>query len=324
MIARSNLLVADGQADLPAYHVHYEVRAWDYRRRSFSATYDVYREGVAKVLRLSQRSGFSDSVLTLGSEIWVKRSAIRPLRLSELADAFPRPATAYTRAQRATGPPMFSHRDQQGELLVCGTSEGGLELCFDQASGLIATARIHDQAIQYSGWLPIGNRFVPGTIEMRLGDRLLFSAHGSVDLLPTDKSLFTPQPGAWQMGGQASIVHDPSTDLSRHSDLTGPSEAVPNLKRRPSGPVFVRIAAQCPPTEMPEQAGSAQVIVEVDKRGLVRKASIEDADSEEIARAAMNNARQCRYEPHISDGHPIGFESYLVYVTPSLQPPLKK
>ena len=273
MIARSDLLVADGQADLPAYHVHYEVRAWDYRRRPFSATYDVYQEGAAKVLRLSQRSGFSDSVLTLGSQIWIKRSAISPLRLSELADAFPRPATAYTRAQKASGQPIFTHRDQQGEPLVCGTTEDGLELCFDQASGLIASARIHDQTIRYSGWLPVGNRFVPGIIEMLLGDRLLFSAHGTVDLLPMAETLFTPQSGAWQMGGQASIVRDPSADAARRPDLANPAAADPPLKKRPSGAVFVRIAAQCPPTEMPDEAGSAQVIVEVDKRGLVRKAS---------------------------------------------------
>lgn len=324
MIARSNSLVADGQVDLAAYHVHYEIRAWDYRRDPSSATYDVYREGAAKVLRLSQRGGFSDSVLTLGTETWVKRSTIRPLRLTELADAFPRPANAYTRAEMASGQPTFTHRDQQGEPLVCGTTGVRLELCFDEATGLIASARIKDQTIRYGDWLPVGNRFVPSIIEMRLGDRLLFSAIGSVDSLPIAESLFTPQPGALQMGGQAAIVRDPSTDADRRSDLADPTTALPNLKRRPAGPVFVRIAAQCPPTEMPDEAGFAQVIVEVDKRGLVRKASIEDADSEEIASAAVVNARQCRYEPHVGDGHPIGFESYLVYVTPSLQPPLKK
>jgi hypothetical protein len=67
MIASSNLLVADGQADLPTYHVHYEIRAWDYRRNPSSATYDVYRDGVAKVFRLSRRGDFSESLLTLGS-----------------------------------------------------------------------------------------------------------------------------------------------------------------------------------------------------------------------------------------------------------------
>ena len=61
LIARSNAMVADGQADLPAYHVHYEIRAWDYRRNPSSATYDVYREGAAKVLRLSRRGDFSES-----------------------------------------------------------------------------------------------------------------------------------------------------------------------------------------------------------------------------------------------------------------------
>ena len=288
------------------------------------ATYDVYRKGATEVLRLSQRGGFSDSVLTLGSETWVKRSSIRPLRLTELADAFPRPGNAYSRAQKASGQPTLTHRDQKGEPLVCGTTGDGLELCFDEATGLVASARIKDQTIRYGDWLPVGNRFVPGVIEMRLGDRLLFSAQGSADLLPMDESLFTPQPGALQMGGQGAIVRDPSTDADRRSDLADPTTAVPNLKKRPAGLVFVRIAAQCPPTEMPEEAGFAQVIVEVDKRGLVRKASIEDADSEEIASAAVENARQCRYEPHVGDGHPVAFESFLVYVTPSLQPPLKR
>ncbi len=324
MIAKSNSLIADDQADLPAYHVHYEIRAWDYRRNPFSATYDVYRNSAAKVLRLSQRGGFSDSVLTLGTDTWVKRSTIRPLRLSELADAFPRPASAYTRAQKASGQPTFTHRDQQGEPLVCGTTGDGLELCFDQARGLVASARIKDQTIRYGDWLPIGNHFVPGIIEMRLGDRLLFSAQGSVVSPQMDESLFIPQPGALQMGGRAAIVREPSKDAVLHSDSANPAAAAPSLQVRPSGPVFGRIAAQCPPTEMPDEAGSAQVIVEVDKRGLVREASIEDADSEEIAKAALENARQCRYEPHLDDGHPVAFQSFLVYVTPSLQPPLKK
>ena len=51
----------------------------------FSASYDVYREGAAKVLRLSQRSGFSDSVLTLGSEYMgqaVGHKAASPERVS--------------------------------------------------------------------------------------------------------------------------------------------------------------------------------------------------------------------------------------------------
>ena len=139
-----------------------------------------------------------------------------------------------------------------------------------------------------------------------------------------DESLFTLQPGAWQMGGPVSIIRDSSTDAPRHSDLASPTAADPSLKKRPSGTVFVRRAAQCPTTEMPDQAGSAQVIFEVDKPGRVRKARIEDADSEEIASAAIKNARQCKYEPNISDGRSIAFESFLVYVTPSLQPPLKK
>ena len=120
--------------------------------------------------------------------------------------------------------------------------------------------------IRYGDWLPVGNRFVPGLIEMRLGDRLLFSAQGRVVSLPMDESLFTPQPGAWQMGGPVSIIRDSSTDAPRHSDLASPTAADPSLKKRPSGTVFVRRAAQCPTTEMPDQAGSAQVIFEVDKR----------------------------------------------------------
>jgi hypothetical protein len=51
-----------------------------------------------------------------------------------------------------------------------------------------------------------------------------------------------------------------------------------------------------------ELVSLAQAIVEVDKRGLVRKVKVEDADSEEIASAALKNARQCRYEPHVGDG----------------------
>jgi hypothetical protein len=207
---------------------------------------------------------------------------------------------------------------------MCGTNEAGLELCFDQASGLIASARIKDQRIRYGDWLPVGNRFLPGIIEMRLGDRLLFSAQGRVVSLPTDESLFTPQPGAWQMGGPASIIRDSSTDSAPHSDLASPTAADPSLKKRPSGTVFMRLAAQCPTTEMPDQAGSAQIIFEVDIRGRVRKAKIEDADSEEIASAAIKNARQCKYEPYVSDGRPIAFESFLFYVMPSLQPPSKK
>jgi hypothetical protein len=254
----------------------------------------------------------------------VKRSAIEPLRLTELAGAFPRPTVAYTWAQRVGGEPTFTLRDEQGERLICGTTETGLELCFGQATGLIASARIKDEVIRYGDWLLIGNRFVPGSIEMRLGERLLFSAHGSVDILSMDESLFTPQPGAWQMGGPVSIVRDSSTDSARHSDLSIPTAADPSLKKRTSDTVFTRRAAQCPTTEMPDQAGSAKVILEVDQRGRVRKARIEDADSEEIASAAIKNVRQCKYEPNVSDGRPIAFESFLVYLTPSLQPPSKK
>jgi hypothetical protein len=324
LIARSNALVADGQADLPAYHIHYDIHAWDYHRNPSFATYDVYRDGGPKVLRSSRRGDFSESLLTLGSEIWVKRSAITPLRLTELTEAFPRPAYAYDWVQKSRERPMFRHRDQQGKTLVCGTTDSGLELCFDQASGLIASARIKDQIIRYGDWRPIGSRFVPGNIEMCLGDRLLFSARVNVDLLPMDESLFTVQPGAWQMGGPASIIRNSSTDSAPHSNLASPTAADPSLKKRPSNTVFMRLAAQCPTTEMPDQAGAAQVIFEVDKGGRVRKASIEDADSTEIASAAIKNARQCRYEPHVSDGRPTAFESFLVYVTPSLRPPSKK
>lgn len=324
LISRSNAMVADAQTDLPPYHVHYEIRAWDYRRNPSSATYDVYRGGVAKVLRTSRRGDFSELLLTLGSAIWVKRSAITPLRLTELAGAFPTPTYGYTWARIISARPTFSLRNQQGERVLCGTTEGGLELCFDQVSGLIVSARVKDEVIQYGNWLPVGNRFVPGIIEMRLGERLLFSAQGRVDSLPMDQSLFIPPPGAWQMGGPASIIRDSSTDVARNSDLVRSTAADPSLKKRPSGTTFFRLAAQCPTTEMPDQAGSAQVTFEVDKRGRIRKASIEDADSDEIASAAIKNARQCKYGPQVSDGHPIAFESFRIYVTPSLQPPSKK
>src|SRR5271168_2538494 len=149
----------------PPTTFHYDIHSWDYKRRPSLGTYDVYRDGPNKSLRLSQSTGSSNYALVVGHDMWVKHSGVQALRLLEFSYAFPRPLYAYNWALRRQEKPKFSEEDASGQRLICGSTSVSLELCFDAKTGLIQSARIGGQKIRYGRWIPIGNHFVPGTIE---------------------------------------------------------------------------------------------------------------------------------------------------------------
>ncbi len=76
---------------------------------------------------------------------------------------------------------------------------------------------------------------MPGIIEMLLGDRLLFSAHGTVDLLPMAETLFTPQSGAWQMGGKHRSFATPRRTLLGARISPTPRQPIPLSRSAPLG-----------------------------------------------------------------------------------------
>ena len=179
LVARSNALVADDQVDLPAYHIHYDIHSWDYKRKPSLYTFDVYRDGPDKSLRLSQSTNSSNYTLVVAHDMWVKHSGIMALRLMEFSYAFSKPVYAYNWARRRQEVPRFVRVDVAARKLSCGSTSASLELCFDENTGLIASARIGGQQIRYDRWIPVGSRFIPGIIQMSLGKLLLFDAEAT-------------------------------------------------------------------------------------------------------------------------------------------------
>jgi uncharacterized membrane protein YgcG len=129
--------------------------------------------------------------------------------------------------------------------------------------------------------------------------RKTYGKHELFEAKLTDSSVDVP---ADALAVPAGAVQEPAgTRLDEVRGLVFSKEAHPQL------PMNMRKPGAPQPT--PAVAGQAQLHVWVDDKGMVSKATVEDADDKEAADAGYSRATLLQFIPDVENGKAVGFET---------------
>lgn len=290
---------AKNQALTPL-HLRYELQITDYKNKPHTGTYETWisKDGVRTAIHTD---AYDESDLTKADGVWAIEKGLRPLRIMEFAEVHMMYRSVLVTAMR--GDQKMKPRTVDGVALTCGGSDDRGAVCFDPATGYVALVIKDTEKVAYEDWKQVGPLHLAGTVRRTYGKHELFEAKlidASTEISPD--ALAVP----------AGAIQEPAgTRIDEQRGLVFSKEAHPQLPmnmRKPGGPQ---------PT--PAVAGQAQLRVWVDEKGMVSKATVEDADDKEAADAGYSRATLLQFIPDVENGKAVGFEtSYYMHSTGGL------
>lgn len=280
---------AKNQALTPL-HLRYELQITDYKNKPHTGTYETWisKDGVRTAIHTD---AYDESDLTKADGVWAIEKGLRPLRIMEFAEVHMMYRSVLVTAMR--GDQKMKPRTVDGVALTCGGSDDRGAVCFDPATGYVALVIKDTEKVAYEDWKQVGPLHLAGTVRRTYGKHELFEAKlidASTEISPD--ALAVP----------AGAIQEPAgTRIDEQRGLVFSKEAHPQLPmnmRKPGGPQ---------PT--PAVAGQAQLRVWVDEKGMVSKATVEDADDKEAADAGYSRATLLQFIPDVENGKVVGFET---------------
>jgi hypothetical protein len=275
---------------LTPLHLRYELKITDYKNKPHTGTYETWitKGGVHTAIHTD---AYDDSDLTKADGVWAIEKGLRPLRIVEFAEVHMMYRSVLIGAMR--GDQKMKPRTVDGVALTCGGDDARGAVCFDPATGYIALIIKDTEKVAYEDWKQVGPLHLAATVRKTYGKHELFEAK------LTDSSV---EVSADALAVPAGAIQEPAgTRLDEQRGLVFSKEAHPQLPmnmRKPGGPQ---------PT--PGVAGQAQLHVWVDDKGMVSKATVEDADDKEAADAGYSRATLLQFIPDVENGKAVGFET---------------
>jgi hypothetical protein len=275
---------------LTPLHLRYELKITDYKNKPHTGTYETWisKAGVHTAIHTD---AYDDSDLTKGDGVWALEKGLRPLRIMEFAEVHMMYRSVLLTAMR--GDQKMKPRTVDGVALTCGGSDDRGAVCFDPATGYISLIIKDTEKVAYEDWKQVGPLHLAATVRKTYGKHELFEAK------LTDSSV---EVSSDALAIPAGAIQEPAgTRLDEQRGLVFRAEAHPQLPmnmRKPGGPQ---------PT--PAVNGQAQLHVWVDDKGMVSKATVEDADDKEAADAGYSRATLLQFIPDVESGKPAAFET---------------
>src|ERR1017187_3877023 len=272
-------------------HLRYELKITDYKNKEHAGTYETWisKDGVHTAIHTD---AYDDSDLTKGDGVWAMEKGLRPLRIMEFAEVHMMYNSVLMTAMR--GDQKLKPRTVDGVALTCGGEDARGAVCFDPATGYVALVLKDNERVAYEGWKQVGPLHLATTVRRTFGKHELFEAKlvdSSAEVSPD--ALKVPD---------GAIQEPAGTRLDEQRGLVFRQDPHPILPPTQNA----RATQVLPP---PTVAGSAQVRVWVDQKGLVSKAAVEDADDKDAADAGYSRATLLLFIPYVENGKPAGFET---------------
>ncbi len=294
IVGKASGLTAFGEG-VPAYHVHYEIRMVDRSGRASTATFDRVQLELKHSRVEESAADYHKIVIGEGEKMWISRTGEVPLRLMEFDWAWPRFRQAIDALMR--GGRLLPVRSLQasGRELQCAGDTEQAQVCVDSSSGLYFSAGKEGTLVTYDKWVPVGQRFLPTSIVLSRGKKILLEAKGTVEAPAAEKTQDQFQP-------PAGAIEIDTTQRDEHGVPLGQDQDRYRIVHREP----VRISAR-------GVYGNVLVQVQVDARGRVRKADVLDSDDRALESPALDAARATVYAPYEVSGQYAPFETTIFY-----------
>lgn len=293
--AFSQIVKATHQTGRPL-HLRYELKMVDVNSKKHSGSYEIWDSVDGQRTEIHTDTYNEVAVTPAKDTRWVLRDSVVPLRIIEFNTVRLYPLFAFGSFHGTIT--SFKAKKIGGLQAMCGEN-GFAMICFDQSTGFISAGSTNHELVVYGNWRKVANGYLAGTVNLQYDSNLLIKATltiASNNAISPD--LFSIPDGAIKEKfepsfGQINPVHKIL--------IPGFPSSLPKVS---------------------EEGGNANVKIWVNEHGDVSKVELEDADSRDMGRFAVDSARSMTFAPYQENGKPASFvisypSSTMIFVPPN-------
>jgi len=272
------------------YHERYELTMVDYKGQKHTGSMETWVSPVGNRYELHADTYNLVRVTDSASgRRWESKDGIEPLRMMEFVWDKIQPMYVEWHILHGGGTiPRLKPETTGDAQLTCAGIGATAQMCFDQTTGFMVSARWNAERVVYEGWHKVDSwKYREGTLRIMHDTNVLVEAKLTVASTEFSDEVFKQIDGLIEVAPMRPPGEDmPASTTPQHKVLVSGSSASSR-----------------------GLSGYAQVRVWVDQHGMVARAEVEDADDAQVAAAALESAQKRVYEPGRENGQPAGFET---------------
>jgi hypothetical protein len=283
-ISRAVALEAGATATDVPHHVHYDLKLYNHKGKLTTGTWDIWRDPQHSI-RVDIVAGdfhYTHIEDLIHKKQWRHFNTVMPLKVYDLRQAYREPDYVVEHFAKAT--PKHTVRFQQvdGSPFDCTNTVMQMRICFDPLAHVLAFAQMYNQTVTWEDWQPLGAHSAPGRFRIYDAGRVMVEAAGTAEQVKTFP------PGLF-------VIPADQPDMGEPEDDGATPQRVVGMK-----PVHLELLY-----------GNVLIQVHVDMDGKVKKATLIDADDDDIVSEAKQFAHHLIFEPQIKDGAATPFDQYI-------------
>jgi len=286
---RARSLEAGATATDVPHHVHYELNLYNRKGKLTTGTWDIWRdpqhatrmEIVAGDFRYTR---IHDLVRNVE---WRRFNTVMPLKVYDLRQNYAEPAYAVAQFGAGEAKHDVHFRQVEGSPFECTDVVVPVGICFDPLAHVLAFAQMYNQTVAWEDWQPVGLHSVARRFRIYDAGQVMVEATGTVEVVKSFPSVLFVIPADEPDMGEPEDTFGTSGGASPHQ--------VVGMKTVEIEPLY----------------GNALVQIAVSADGKVKKASVIDADDDDIVHDAEEFAKGLVFAPEIKAGVAVPFEEFI-------------
>ena len=269
--------------DLP-HHVHYDLKLYNHKGKLTTGSWDIWRDPQHSI-RTDIAAGdfhYTEIEDLMRKKQWRHFNTLMPLKVYDLRQNYAEPAfiAELFAGQEPGGGVHF--QQVQGAPFECTSEILQMRVCFDPLAHVFAFAQMFNQTITWEDWQAVGSHSIPKRFRIYDAGRVMVEADGQAQVVKSFPA------------GLFAIPAD-EPDMGKPEDNGSTPHKIASNK----------------PVHLDLLYGNLLVRLEVRGEGSVEKATLIDADDDDLVKPAMEFAKHLVFAPEISNGVPTPFEQYI-------------
>ncbi len=283
-LERARAIEAGATATDVPHHVHYDLKLYNHKGKLTTGTWDIWRDPMHSIRTDIVAGDFHYTHIEdlLGKKQWRHFNALMPLKIYDLRQNYREPAFIASRFAENDGGHTVHFQQVDGSPFECTSEVLQMRVCFDPLAHVLAFAQMFNQTVTWEDWQPLGAHSIPKRFRMYDAGQVMVEAAGQAQIVKTfPAGLFVIPPDEPDMGepeDNGSTPHKVVSTKPVHLDLL---------------------------------YGNLLVRLHVRGDGSVEKATLIDADDDDIVRTSMEFAKHIVFAPQIVNGVPTPFDQYI-------------
>lgn len=269
--------------DVP-HHVHYDLKLYNHKGKLTTGTWDIWRDPQHYVRADIVAGDFHYTRIDdLDRRVqWRHFNTLMPLKVYDLRQNYTEPRFVASRFAENDSGHLVHFQQVEGSPFECTSEVLQMRVCFDPLAHVLAFAQVFNQTVTWEDWQPVGTHSIPKRFRIYDAGRVMIEATGQAQIVKTFPT------------GLFAIPRD-QPDMGEPEDNGSVPHKIVSTK-----PVHLELLY-----------GNILVRLEVRGEGSVEKATLIDADDDDIVHTSMEFAKHIVFAPEIRNGVPTPFDQYI-------------